>query len=95
MNNTDQHTDDVVLRLVALRQWAGYATQREFAKASGMSQPEYNHYESGKRLLSLAAANKLRRRWNVTLDWLYHGDTRGMPADMVRAFSDERQFSIV
>ena len=95
MSNTDQNIDDVVARLVALRTYAGFSTQRDFAWATGMSQPEYAHFESGRRLLTLSAANKIKRKWHVTLDWLYHGDTSGLPVSLARALSGDKDYSIL
>lgn len=85
MNDGGNNRDDVAARLVLLRQWAGFTSQAAYAERVGMSQSEYNHFESGRRPLTLAAANKLRLKWRVTLDWLYHGDRTGLSVELNRS----------
>lgn len=69
-------------RLTVLRQMSGFDSQSAFAFESGIGQSEWNHYETGRRMISLTAANRLRSRWGVTLDWIYHGDTSGLPVHL-------------
>ncbi len=77
--------NDVAGRLVLLRQWAGYDNQNQFASATGLTASELNHYETARRMLSMTAANKIRQRWRVTLDWLYHGDRSGLSVEVNRS----------
>lgn len=77
--------DDVVKRLKALREWAGYDSQTAFAEWMGIGGPEWNHYETGRRPLTLKAANILRARLRVTLDWIYHGDRSGLSIEVDRS----------
>lgn len=71
-------TQDVERRLALARKAIG-VDQQEFGTAAGLSQPRYNQYEKGKRLLTLDAAMKLCEHYGLTLDWLYRGDPSGLP----------------
>jgi len=82
MSDPDSSIEAISARVEALRLWCGFDNQREFARESGISQTDLNHYETGRRRISLNAANQLRRRWGVTLDWIFHGDLRGLDHQM-------------
>ncbi len=69
---------DVSRRLVRTRKALGL-NQEDFGEGAGLSQPRYNQYEAGGRLLTMAAALKLCERYALTLDWLYRGDPSGLP----------------
>ena len=81
----DASIKDVARRLVLLRQWAGYENQKAFAVATGLTASELNHYETARRMPSLTAANKIKLRWRVTLDWIYHGDRSGLSVEVSRS----------
>lgn len=82
MTDGGSSIDDIAARLTLLRVWAGFDSQSAFAQRSEISQSEWNHFESGRRNLPLTAANKLKRHWRVTLDWLYHGDRSGLSVEV-------------
>ncbi len=69
---------DVARRLALTRKAFGLP-QQDFGTAAGMSQPQYNQFETGKRLLTLPYALSLCERYGLTLDWLYRGDPSGLP----------------
>lgn len=74
-------------RRLSLTRRALQMQQEEWAQDAGLSQPRYNPYETGRRLLTLEAAMLLCNRYNLTLDWLYRGDPSGLPyklADAIR-----------
>lgn len=78
---------DVARRLAAARKALGL-DQEEFGAGGNLSQPRYNQYETGRRLLTLSAAMALCERYNLTLDYLYRGDPSGLPyrlADKVKS----------
>lgn len=77
--------DDVAARLEMLRIWAGYDSQSAFAVHTGLTPSEWNHFETGRRPLSISAAHKLRQRWRVTLDWLYYGDRSGLSVELANS----------
>lgn len=94
MDDGGNSIDDIAARLALLREWAGFPVQSSFAERSGIEPSEWNHYEAGRRRLSLNAALKLRRRWRVTLDWLYEGDRAGLSVEVANSLpylADRRQ----
>lgn len=78
---------DVGRRLALARRSFGL-NQVEFGAGAGMSQPQYNQAETGKRLLTLPYALALCTRYGLTLDWIYRGDPSGLQyrlAEKIRA----------
>lgn len=69
---------DVGRRLAVTRRCVG-VNQQDFGRQAGLTQPRYNQYETGQRLLTLAAAMRLCEEYGLTLDWLYRGDPSGLP----------------
>lgn len=76
--------EDVAARLKLLRIACGFDSQVAFARRTGISQSEINHFESGRRALPLSAANKIKLHCQVTLDWIYHGDRSTLTMEMNR-----------
>ncbi len=87
--DTGDLTKDVARRLAAARTALGM-DQQDFGTRAGLSQPQYNQFEKGKRLLTLTAAMKLCDEYNLTLDWLYRGDPSGLPYALAKAIRGER-----
>lgn len=81
---------DVARRLERSRLAIGLG-QEEFAEEAGLSQPRYNPYETGKRLLTLPAALLLCERYMLTLDWLYRGDPSGLPERITKKLRELRK----
>jgi transcriptional regulator with XRE-family HTH domain len=79
---------DVARRLAAARA-ALNLDQQQFGTRAGLSQPQYNQFEKGKRLLTLSAAMKLCDEYNLTLDWLYRGDPSGLPYGFAKTIRGE------
>lgn len=77
-NDVGDHAVDVARRLKSVRTALG-VTQADFSEAAGIGRTAYNQYETGTRLLTLAAAMRICERYGVTLDWLYRGDPSGLP----------------
>ncbi len=69
---------DVARRLSLVRRALGL-NQLEFGTRAGLSQPQYNQFETGKRRLTIEAALSLCHAYNLTLDYLYRGDPSGLP----------------
>jgi len=80
-------TLDVARRLSVARRAIGL-NQQEFAREAGLSQPQYNQFETGKRRLTLDAALVLCDTYALTLDWLYRGDPSGLPYRLATAIKD-------
>ena len=88
--DTGKLKTDVARRLRETRQ-ALSADQQSFGEGAGLSQPQYNQYETGKRLLSLKAAIALCSRYLLTLDWLYRGDPSGLPYNLHNKIMENRR----
>lgn len=76
--NTDDLAKDTARRLTATRR-ALELDQQEFGTRAGLSQPQYNQFEKGKRAITLQAAMKLCVHYDLTLDWIFRGDPSGLP----------------
>lgn len=86
-DDTGDWAHDVGRRLALTRKALGL-WQEEFAQAAGLTQPRYNPYETGKRMLTIEAARGLCEAFGLTFDWLYRGDPSGLPyrlADQIKS----------
>ena len=81
---------DVARRLSQSRRALGL-DQQSFGESAGLSQPRYNQYETGRRLLTLPAAMALCDRHLLTLDWIFRGDPSGLPARLHGAIMAARR----
>lgn len=61
-------------RLRATRVALGYERQSEFYAEIGVPANTANQWEMGRSRINLDAASALKRRFNLTLDWIYLGD---------------------
>jgi plasmid maintenance system antidote protein VapI len=59
-------------------------TQAAFAGSIGVTPQAWTNYIKARDRMSLDTALRLCRRYSVTLDWIYRGNTYGMPAELVR-----------
>lgn len=80
---------DVGRRLSLVRR-ALDLNQQEFGARAGLSQPQYNQFETGKRRLSLDAALALCHVYSLTLDYLYRGDPSGLPYRLATRINEIR-----
>lgn len=77
MSEDDRTKAAIGQRLELTREAIGLK-QGDFAREAGLSQSRYSQYESGGKQPSIDAANQLCDRYNLTLDWIYRGDTSGL-----------------
>lgn len=76
-------------RLKTLRLALEFKSQTAFAKAIGVEKNTYNPWEKGTRALTFEGACKIRKRFNVPLDYLFFGDAIDeLPAKIVRRISN-------
>ena len=68
----------VAARLQRVRDILGL-NKREFAASIGVTEQTYNPFETGKRDLSLTAAKLIRKRYGVSLEFLYFGNKNDLP----------------
>jgi DNA-binding XRE family transcriptional regulator len=66
-------------RLIATRKALGYEHQGEFCKAIGVSQSVISDIENGNRNISVGVARKIKKRFNIPLDWTLDGDPAFIP----------------
>ena len=78
---------EIAKRLYALRQITGLR-QGEFAAAAGISANTYNQYEQGKGRPEIDKAIQIAETYMVTLDWIYRGETAGLPLEIHRKLAD-------
>ena len=79
----------VAQRLRLLRSAIFHEGCTQFAVRIGISLQRMNNFENGYPL-SLEVANRIRAAVpGVTLDWLYHGDERALPVDMLDMLRSE------
>jgi transcriptional regulator with XRE-family HTH domain len=65
-------------RLTLARKTIG-RTQADFARQARVSNSAYNQYERGRKRPAVDQANRLCDAYQLTLDWIYRGDLRGLP----------------
>jgi len=70
-------------RLIQIRTMLGL-NQRQFADKLGIKANTLSEMEKGRRALSKGVATKIRDKVRVPRDWLYEGNTDGMPAQLIR-----------
>ena len=66
-------------RMRRLREHLGYKTQTAFANKLEIAPNRLNQYEVGSRFLTIDVAIKIRELTQCPLDYLYFGDTHGLP----------------
>jgi transcriptional regulator with XRE-family HTH domain len=76
--------EEIGLRLRALRVAAGYGdrNQHEFAAYCDIAPQTWNNYELGKRTPAREEVAKIRHATQVTMDYVYFGDMKGVPLDL-------------
>jgi DNA-binding XRE family transcriptional regulator len=80
MTDTDQI---ISARLKALRIALGYKHQNAFAAELGIEKNTYNPFENGKRPLTFEVACRIRRRFGISVDWLFFGDMGQVSNDIL------------
>jgi transcriptional regulator with XRE-family HTH domain len=69
--------DTVAGRLIWAREAFGLS-QAEFARKAGIGQTTYSNWENGFPV-GLQGALQLRKTFRLSLDWIYFGDSSGLP----------------
>lgn len=73
----------VAARLRRAREVLGLE-KKEFAEGAGLSMQVYGPFENAKRDLSLDGAKKLRKRYGLSLEFLYFGIIDDLPTRISR-----------
>jgi transcriptional regulator with XRE-family HTH domain len=80
-------------RIIALRERAGLQ-QQQLAKQLHITKSTLNAYENGKRTLTTESAKRLRRRFGVTVDWLFFGDMQVPGRDLMIEIGPEPETAV-
>lgn len=85
-----ESTQAIAARIEITRLALGYKTQGAFAAAIDRSYTpqRWNNYVAGRDRLPLNVALKLCQRFGLTLDWIYRGDTNGLPVRLARQIEE-------
>lgn len=75
-------------RIIALRELANLQ-QQQLAHQLHITKSTLNAYENGKRTLTTESAKRLRRRFGVTVDWLFFGDMQVTGRDLMLEIGPE------
>ena len=78
LEELEDHPEAVGARLCRIREILGL-NKRQFAERAGMTEQTYGPFENGKRPLSLDAAKKLRKTYDLTLEFMYFGKIDDLP----------------
>ena len=54
-----------------------------FAKSLGISPAAWSNYITGDNYISPPVALRMVKQYSVTLDWIYRGNTYGMPSELL------------
>ncbi len=76
---------DIGERLRFVREFFGLS-QAEMARKAGVSLGTYNNWETGLARLSLDGGRRLKRELQLSLDFLYEGETDALSAILTRAW---------
>lgn len=76
----------VARRLAIIRRIAD-RTQEDFARAADISRTAYTSYETGAKLPSVDAATRLCITYDLTLDYIYHGEMSGLRKRTIEAIT--------
>jgi DNA-binding XRE family transcriptional regulator len=80
-------------RIIALRKRAGLE-QQQLAQQIHVTKSTLNAYERGKRVLTSESAKRLRRRFGVTVDWLFFGDMQVTGHDLMLQIGPEPEAEV-
>jgi transcriptional regulator with XRE-family HTH domain len=90
MNIEQRRLEAIAARLRATREAFGLG-QNEFARRAGIASNTYNQYEQAKNLPRLDFANQICDAYGVTLDWIYRGDTSGLPFHIANLLNTQKE----
>lgn len=88
MKNQDRPYTDIAEKLIWHREEIEKLTQSEYALQCGLKRAALNNWESGQFRLSLNAALKIRKRYGLSLDFLYEGNDDALPMTLRKAWRD-------
>lgn len=78
LEELEDSREAVAARLKAAREAMGLS-KKDFAERAGLSMQVYGPFENGVRDLSLTAAKKLRKAYQLPLEFMYFGKIEDLP----------------
>lgn len=75
---------DIAARLEKIQALLGFETRREFCTHFNITESRASNWFSGNVRISLDQAIRICEAAGLTLDYLYHGKTAGLPVERVR-----------
>jgi transcriptional regulator with XRE-family HTH domain len=93
MADGGEKLSDIGERIRILREALRYDNASLFAAYVGWSPQQLSNYEKGVKRPEVSMAIRLCKKTGVTLDWIYRGETAGLPlhvANVIQDFLDQR-----
>ena len=59
----------------------------EICRQTGILPPQWSRFATGERRISLDSALVLKRLYGASLDWIYTGDTAGLPLKLAASLN--------
>ncbi len=87
LENVDKPFEDIAARLRWHRGLLDM-TQEQYAERLGVKRSRYSRWEAGKDRLSLDGALALRRKYGLSLDFMYEGIDDALPMTLRNAWSE-------
>jgi DNA-binding XRE family transcriptional regulator len=67
---------------------SGDMSQAAYAELLGVGSTTYNNWERGRTRLPIESASKIKILFGYDSDYLYYGDTSGLPIQKIGALND-------
>lgn len=89
---TDRARSEIEIgRRLALARLATGLNQQGYARGAGIAQNTYNQYERGESRPAIDNAIRLADTYKLTLDFIYLGETSGLPPELLAAITALRK----
>lgn len=80
-------------RLKLLREAFGFEEAKAWCDHLGIATNAWNHWERGRRAITVEAALKVATKTGATLDWIYRGMEETLPVRVQRALGEAAKAS--
>lgn len=86
-----ESTEAIGYRLELTRLALDRGNATAFAKTLGVSPQSWSNYVTGDNRIGLDTALRMVKLYSVTLDWIFRGNTYGMPGEMLDRIAKARR----
>lgn len=83
---------EIAKRLRAVRMALGLS-QAEISRRIGAQPTQWGNWEKARARIRVDEAMALKKRFGIPTDWIYLGDDRSMPYDLMRAIEAQEAIS--